>query len=71
MHLMQSGINLVWIRDILGHATIQTTEIYARTDSKQRREAIEKASECLTPKDVKGDWEDNKDVISWLKTFNK
>lgn len=71
MHLMQSGINLVWIRDILGHATIQTTEIYARTDSNQRREAIEKASECLTPKDVKGDWEDNKDVISWLKTFNR
>lgn len=71
MHLLQSGINLVWIRDILGHATIQTTEIYARTDSKQRREAIEKASECLTPKDIKGDWEDKKDVISWLKTFNR
>lgn len=71
MHLLQSGINLVWIRDILGHATIQTTEIYARTDSRQRREAIEKASECLTPKDVKGDWEDKKDVISWLKTFNR
>lgn len=71
MHLLQSGINMVWIRDILGHATIQTTEIYARTDSKQRREAIEKASECLTPKDVKGDWEDKKDVISWLKSFNR
>ena len=71
MHLLQSGINLVWIRDILGHATIQTTEIYARTDSRQRREAIEKASECLTPKAVKGDWENKKDVISWLKSFNR
>lgn len=71
MHLLQSGVNLVWIRDILGHATIQTTEIYARTDSTQRREAIEKASACLSPKDVKGEWEDKKDVISWLKTFNR
>lgn len=71
IHLLQSGTNLVWIRDILGHATIQTTEIYARTDSRQRREAIEKASECLTPKGVKGDWENKKDVISWLKSFNR
>ncbi len=43
MHLLQAGINLVYIRDILGHVSIQTTEIYARADSKQKREALEKA----------------------------
>lgn len=30
MHLLQSGVNLVYIRDLLGHADISTTEIYAR-----------------------------------------
>lgn len=30
MHLLQAGVNLVYIRDILGHVSIQTTEIYAR-----------------------------------------
>jgi hypothetical protein len=29
MHLLQNGVNLVYIRDILGHSSIQTTDIYA------------------------------------------
>jgi integrase/recombinase XerD len=71
MHLLQSGINLVWIRDLLGHSSIQTTEIYARADSKQKRDAIEKASENLTPSDVIGEWVDNNNLISWLKGLGK
>jgi len=71
MHLLQSGVNLVWIRDLLGHSSIQTTEIYARADSKQKREAIEKASENLTPSGVIGEWVDNNDLISWLKGLGK
>jgi integrase/recombinase XerD len=63
--------HLVWIRDLLGHSSIQTTEIYARADSKQKREAIEKASENLTPSDVIGEWVDNNDLISWLKGLGK
>ena len=35
MHLLQAGVNLVYIRDILGHVYVQTTEIYAKADSKQ------------------------------------
>ena len=30
MHLLQAGVNLVYIRDLLGHVSIETTEIYAR-----------------------------------------
>ncbi|MGO1786162.1 MAG: tyrosine-type recombinase/integrase [Sphingobacterium sp.] len=33
MHLLQAGVNLVYIRDILGHVSVQTTEVYARADS--------------------------------------
>ncbi|MGR5574830.1 tyrosine-type recombinase/integrase [Bacteroides thetaiotaomicron] len=43
MHLLQAGVNLIIIRDILGHVSIQTTEIYARADSKLRRNAIANA----------------------------
>ncbi len=43
MHLLQAGVNLVYIRDLLGHASVQTTEIYSKADSKLRREALEKA----------------------------
>lgn len=34
MHLLQSGVNIVYIRDILGHVDIKTTEIYARADTR-------------------------------------
>ena len=43
MHLLQAGVNLVYIRDILGHTSISTTDVYARADSKQQREAYEMA----------------------------
>jgi integrase/recombinase XerD len=52
MHLLQSGVNLVYIRDILGHTSVQVTEIYARTDSRQKREAIEKAYSDVAPKEM-------------------
>lgn len=43
MHLLEAGVNLIIIRDLLGHATIKTTEVYARVNSKAKNEAIEKA----------------------------
>ena len=29
MHLLQAGVNLVYIRDLLGHVSVQTTDVYA------------------------------------------
>lgn len=49
MHLLQAGVSLVYIRDILGHVSVQTTEVYARADSKQKREALEKSYTSLIP----------------------
>ncbi|MEG2464345.1 MAG: site-specific integrase, partial [Malacoplasma sp.] len=39
MHLLQAGVNLIYIRDLLGHVSIQTTEIYAKADSNAKRKA--------------------------------
>jgi site-specific recombinase XerD len=68
MHLLQAGVNLVYIRDILGHVSIQTTEIYARADSKQKRIALEKAYINLNPEE-KPIWQTNQNLIAWLKSF--
>ena len=68
MHLLQAGVNLVYIRDILGHVSIQTTDIYARADSKAKREALEKAYMDMTPdRDTDREWERNKNLRDWLK----
>jgi integrase/recombinase XerD len=69
MHMLQGGVNLVYIRDFLGHESVQTTEIYAKTDSKQKREAIEKAYHQTAP-NVCASWQTNGDLLEWLKEFN-
>jgi len=70
MHLLQSGVNLVYIRDLLGHVSVQTTEIYARTDSLKKREAIEQAYTDVNP-EAKSQWEGNPDLLEWLRMFIK
>lgn len=69
MHLLQSGVNLVYIRDILGHTSVQTTEIYARADSLKKREALEKAYSEVVPKEIPV-WLAKNDVLAWLQGFN-
>lgn len=66
MHLLQAGVNLVYIRDILGHVSVTTTEIYARADSRKKREAIEAAYVKTAPKEI-GLWQVNNNLLEWLK----
>ena len=70
MHLLQAGVNLIYIRDILGHVSIQTTEIYARADSDQKRKALENAyaEVGLTEPKVKS-WEKNSKLKEYLKSL--
>ena len=68
MHLLQSGVNLIYIRDFLGHADCSTTEIYARADSEMRRRAIENAYVDLVP-DTIPKWEEDGDLMKWLNSL--
>jgi integrase/recombinase XerD len=65
MHLLQAEVNLIYIRDLLGHADISTTEIYTRADTEAKRKAIENAYQSLTP-DPLPDWTANQDLLEWL-----
>lgn len=67
MHLLQNGVNLVYIRDFLGHTSIQTTETYARASSKLKQEAIQKAFINIYPQE-EAEW-DNESTLEWLKHF--
>lgn len=69
MHLLQSGVNIVYIRDFLGHTSISTTEIYARADSKLKREALEKAYVDITQKQntERSSWLKDAELLEWLK----
>jgi len=66
MHLVQAGVNIIYIRDILGHVSVQTTERYAKADSKAKREALEAASRNILPKS-KYRKSQKQDLIDWLE----
>lgn len=68
MHLLQSGVNLIYIRDFLGHVDCSTTEIYARADSEMKRKAIEKAYVNLVPETVPR-WEKDGNLMKWLNSL--
>ena len=65
MHLLQAGVNLIYIRDLLGHVDVSTTEIYARADTESKRIAIERAYQSLTPEPLP-DWTADQDLLTWL-----
>ncbi len=70
--LTSSWGNLIYIRDMLGHVSIQTTEIYARADSKQKRNALESAYIYIIPKAGSlGLWEKDSKLKGWLKNLSK
>ena len=70
MHLLESGVNLIYIRDFLGHESVITTEIYARANPENKRKAIEKHSEELS-KMVHYSSKEKNDLLNWLKNSLK
>ncbi len=70
IHLLQSGVNLVYIRDFLGHVDIQTTEIYARIDGEMKRKALERSSNNVVA-DTMPTWQNNAGLMTWLKDLGK
>ncbi|MGD9824338.1 tyrosine-type recombinase/integrase [Desulfobacter sp.] len=68
VHLLQAGVNLIYIRDFLGHTNIKTTEIYARTDTELKRKALENAYPDLVDP-VLPDWNNNTELMSWLSSL--
>jgi integrase/recombinase XerD len=65
MHLYQAGIPLSYIKDFLGHVSVNTTDIYASTDTSMMKAALEKIVNKdieQTSKDIPV-WQDNEEMI--------
>lgn len=69
MHLLEAGVNIIYIRDILGHVDVSTTEVYARANMAMKQAALEKVSHistCEVPS-----WATDSSLLEWLDSFNK
>ena len=66
MHLLENGVNLIYIRDILGHASIVTTEVYAKANPEMKRQAVEAAAaNTLGPS--RYNQAARQDLLTWLR----
>lgn len=65
MHLYQSGIPLSYIKNFLGHVSINTTDIYTSTDISMMWAALERIDRHDSEQ-VKREapiWQDNEELI--------
>lgn len=71
-HLLQAGINIIYVRDFLGHSSVKTTETYVRMDSEQKRKALEAAAADIVPQSQTIEvWNDDEKLLNWLKGLGK
>ena len=65
MHLYEAGVPLPYIRDILGHVDLSTTEIYARASTEAKRKALEAAYPGIVTSDLP-EWNQDPGLLEWL-----
>lgn len=71
MHMLQAGVNLIYIRDFLGHVDCSTTEIYARADTEMKRKAMEASYQDILPKEELPSWKEDGNLMSFLESLCK
>ena len=66
MHLLEAGVNLLYIRDFLGHTSVTTTEMYAKANPEIKRKIIEQHGAKL---DIQAKYSIAKkdELLDWLK----
>ena len=65
VHLLDKGVNVMYIQELLGHDNITTTQEYAKVIEKSKFEAIKKASPNIKTEYLE-DWNDDQDLLSQL-----
>ena len=65
MHLLEAGVNLIYIRDFLGHVSVTTTEVYAKTNPELKRKFLEENSVSLGVPS-KYSKQNKEDLLQWL-----
>ena len=52
IHLLEDGINIFYIKDILGHESIETTQNYIKISTELKRKVIENVYPIKKNKDI-------------------
>ena len=69
MHMLEAGINIIYIRDFLGHEDVSTTMVYLRTHNRLKDEAINKLAPKVTDNRNLPDWNHDKGLLEFLNSL--
>ena len=69
MHMLEAGINIVYIRDFLGHEDISTTMVYVRADNRLKNDAVNALAPKVTEERDFPDWNKDKDLLQFLNSL--
>ena len=64
MHMLQAGVDVIYIRDILGHVSIET-----HADMSMKISALNTLGKTETP--VLPIWLENKNLLEWLQNLGR
>jgi site-specific recombinase XerD len=67
MHLLQSDVPIITIKDVLGHADVRSTEVYVQTDLEAKRKALEQAG--TSSKAPRRSKKIAPDILKWLESL--
>ena len=70
MHLLESGSNLIYIRDFLGHEEVNTTQIYAKANPEVKRAALEKVYQSPDMPQL-SNWNNDPILLNVVIPFNQ
>ena len=69
VHLLKSDVDLPSISHWLGHASVNTTNRYARTDLEMKRQAIARAGPPAMSLSPPATWRTDTSIIEWLESL--
>jgi integrase/recombinase XerD len=67
MHLLQSDVSIITIKDVLGHADVRSTEVYVQTDLEAKRKALEQAG--TSSRTTRKPHRIAPDILHWLESL--
>ena len=65
MHWLEAGVDLQYIKDLLGHSDIKTTEVYARLNIKMKQKLLEEVHPQPSS-EQQASWTDDDNLMQWL-----
>ena len=71
MELVDKGTDLIYVRDLLGHVSVKTTERYGKANPQKAQDVIVSHSEHLVDPNEQAQWKKDPSIKEWLKAYGK